>query len=90
MIELVASRRFGKRLGKLSKKRQDAVAKTLHQFLRNPQHPGLRLEKLMLSEGDYWSLRVSLAERIILLKVQEEVWELVDVGGHELYQKLRH
>lgn len=73
MTELIKSRRFSKRLGKLSRKRQDAVAKILHQFLRDPQHPGLRLEKLMLSEGDYWSLRVSLVERIILLKVEEEV-----------------
>lgn len=90
MTELIASRRFRKRLGKLDKRRQDAVAKALHRFLQDPRHPGLRLERLALSEDDYWSLRISLAERVILLRVEEDIWELVDVGGHELYQRLQH
>ena len=90
MIKLSPSSGFLKRLKKLSQQQQKKIADSLHQFITTPDHPALRFKQLIVNKpADYYSIRASLDCRIILKLVTEDHYALIDVGDHQVYDRLR-
>ena len=90
MIELILTAYFKKRFAKYNKKQQELISKALITFQRDPTYTGLKREKLkgLATEGEYESIRASRALRVILRQHDEMRYELVDVGGHEAYERI--
>lgn len=88
MIKLQLSNRYqheSKYFTKNNKRNLDAVKKTLRLFMQNPSHPSLKMEKLKGSI--YWTIRISLSNRIFFIWIDQKTALLVDIGHHDKYRK---
>lgn len=81
-VRLTLLPRFERAYKKLTPNQKDAVDKALTRFLDNPRHPSLHFEKLRGSR--YRTIRADLGMRIILRGGQDDHFDLVDVGSHNL------
>ena len=79
---------FKRIFDELPEKKRKRVAKALRLFQHDQNYPSLNFERLQGAEG-YYSIRASLADRIVLRKVEEDHYEAADIGGHEVYRALR-
>lgn len=59
--------------------------KAISTFARNPQHPGLNLEKL--SGTKVWTIRIDKASRIFFSWIDEKTALFIDIGKHDKYRK---
>ncbi|MBF0446225.1 MAG: hypothetical protein HQL68_11610 [Magnetococcales bacterium] len=85
-IQLIPSPRFEKSFKKLSRMHKDRTRKALKAFITNPSSTGLNFEKVVNRPGLY-SIRADLKCRIFLRKITDGIFTIVNVGGHNLYQK---
>jgi mRNA-degrading endonuclease YafQ of YafQ-DinJ toxin-antitoxin module len=65
--------------------RRRQILKAIELFIADAHHPSLNFEKL--SGTPYGSIRASRGDRIILRQVDDDAFELVDVGGHDIYRR---
>jgi plasmid maintenance system killer protein len=87
-MNLGRTRFYEKRYKELPKHLKAAADEALGRFQENAAHPSLRIEKLSGSES-LWSLRVTHKVRITFRYGEDEAVVLEDIGGHEVYQRLR-
>lgn len=88
-VRLLVSDRFLRRLGRLPPHRAKAAQRALAKFLAEPLLPGLNFEKLRNLSEDYWSIRSGKGDRIVLKRLADDEFEAVDVGTHDVYDRLR-
>jgi hypothetical protein len=74
---------FAKYRKKLSSERDDAVILTLRAFMVTPYLNSLNFEPVAGRKG-YYTIRTSIADRILLRKTGGESYEVVAVGNHDL------
>ena len=88
MVKLQLSNRYqheAKHFVNKNKTNLDAIKKTLRLFLQNPSHPSLKMEKLKGSL--YWTIRISLSNRIFFIWIDKKTALLIDIGQHDKYRK---
>lgn len=88
MLELLYSQQFIRERKKFTKKsvqRVNSVDKCLKLFTHNPQHPSLRIEKLVGT--DIWTIRVDIANRIFFIWQNTSRALLLDIGRHDKYRQ---
>ena len=61
------------------------IGAAVERFVRTPDAPGLNFEKL--GGSDYHSIRVTQGVRIILRRAGADTFDLVNVGGHDIYRR---
>jgi mRNA-degrading endonuclease RelE of RelBE toxin-antitoxin system len=88
-VRLVVSERFIRRVERLPPHRAKAARRALAKFLAQPLLPGLKFEKLRNLSEDYWSIRSGKGDRIVLKRVTDDEFEAVDVGTHDVYDRLK-
>jgi mRNA-degrading endonuclease RelE of RelBE toxin-antitoxin system len=88
-VRLRVSERFLDRLRRLPPHRARAAERALSRFLEAPLRPGLNLEKLRNVSEDYWSIRSGKGDRIVLKRLGGDAFEAVDVGTHDVYDRLK-
>lgn len=81
-----ASKRFVKDWSKLNSETKNETAQKIDVFLRNPYSPVLKTHKLKGELKNYWSFSISHRLRIFFRFEKANIVELVDIGGHEVYQ----
>jgi mRNA-degrading endonuclease RelE of RelBE toxin-antitoxin system len=86
---LIVTPRFNKSLRSLPPHRAEAAVKALKKFMESPLRPGLNFEKLKQLPEDYWSIRSGKGDRVILKRIAEHRYEVVDVGPHDVYDRLK-
>jgi mRNA-degrading endonuclease RelE of RelBE toxin-antitoxin system len=59
------------------------VLRALRNFVNNPLHPGLHLERLSGKASNFWSIRVNDAYRIILQRPESAITIAVYVAKHD-------
>ena len=59
--------------------------KAVSLFVRNPKHPGLKLEKLKGSS--FWTIRIDRGNRIFLSWIDKKSALLIDIGKHDKYRR---
>ena len=89
-MERYTSPIFDRKLKRLSRKNKDvfSILDTKWElFIRNREHPSLRLHKLSGTLHNRWSISLSRDLRVIFQYVNEGIL-LVDIGTHgEVYEK---
>ncbi len=80
-----ATARFRRVVRKLEQSRYDAVTEAIGRFCENPRHPGLNFEKI--GGTTCCSIRIDGGWRIIMKRVGSELYDLLDVGNHDIYDK---
>jgi mRNA-degrading endonuclease RelE of RelBE toxin-antitoxin system len=88
-VRLVVSERFIRRVERLPPHRAKAARRALAKFLAQPLLPGLNFEKLRNLSEDYWSIRSGKGDRIVLKRIADNDFEAVDVGTHDVYDRLK-
>lgn len=63
----------------------DKTIKALSIFVKNPKHPGLKLEKLKGSR--VWTIRIDKGNRIFLFWLDKSTALLIDIGKHDKYRR---
>lgn len=89
MIRLRIAESYRKAERRLPQRIRLQAAKTLANFMDNPDRPGLNFEKLAGWDNTY-SIRVSKAYRIMLRREADEAGEFfaaVDIGTHHVYRR---
>lgn len=61
------------------------IAKALQQFISNPLHPSLNIEKLKNSKA--WSIRIDKKNRIFFIWKNKTNAIFLDIGKHDKYRK---
>ena len=84
MPRLVFTQRFARKVKKLDPQGRAAVERALSIFCEDARRPGLNFERVKSTE--YHTIRVSRGDRIFLRRVSEDEFDVVDVGGHDLYR----
>ena len=74
-----------KKFLKNNSKLLNKTIKAISVFARNPQHPGLNLEKL--GGTKIWTIRIDKANRIFFYWIDEKTALLIDIGKHDKYRK---
>ncbi len=88
-MRLTPTERFGKDLAAMNEAQRERVQRALQIFQENPRHPGLHFEKLR-GHRSLHTIRVSRSARILLRATADpEHFELMRVGPHDLYDRLR-
>ena len=88
MPRLSASPRFLKAYELATRRDADLrarVNRAVEFFRDDPRHPGLNFEKLR--GGEYFSIRVNQGFRIILRALDDDGFELADLGAHDIYRR---
>lgn len=88
MIRILKTVNYDKELDKFARnnlKRGNLLIKALDKFSRNPQYPGLNLEKLKNSK--YWTIRIDKSNRIFFVWIDKTTALFVDIGKHDKYRK---
>jgi Txe/YoeB family toxin of Txe-Axe toxin-antitoxin module len=49
----------------------------------------LNFEKLRNLSQDYWSIRSGKGDRILLKRISDDEFEAIDVGTHDVYDRLK-
>lgn len=88
-VRLLVSDQFLRRVERLPPHRAKAARRALAKFLAEPLLPGLNFEKLRTVSADYWSIRSGKGDRILLKRLADDQFEAVDVGTHDVYDRLR-
>lgn len=86
MTAIRPSARFDKAFEALGHETQKAVTRALVRLVQDPSHPGLNLEPLRGAAG-YLSIRANRSFRIIVMRVEEGIFDVVDVGPHDIYRR---
>jgi mRNA interferase RelE/StbE len=86
MPKLRITKQFDKQFVKLSPRIQQKVKKQLLLLMENPQHPSLRVRKMVNIE--VWECRVDYHYRIVFDWQADDIIALLFVGTHEIYRKL--
>lgn len=74
-----------KKFLKNNSKLLNKTIKAISVFARNPQHPGLNLEKL--GGTKVWTIRIDKANRIFFSWINEKTALLIDIGKHDKYRR---
>jgi mRNA-degrading endonuclease RelE of RelBE toxin-antitoxin system len=88
MVQLQYSPKYLSSRKKFLKNNPNLLVKTtkaISLFVKNPEHPGLNLEKLKGSE--YWTIRIDKGNRIFFYWINESTVILIDIGKHDKYRK---
>lgn len=88
-VRLLVSARFLRCVDRLPPHRAKAARRALAKFLERPLLPGLNFEKLRNLTEDYWSIRSGKGDRIVLKRLADDQFEAVDVGTHDVYDRLK-
>ena len=87
MARLELTEKFIRSLKRLPKSRQKRVQKALIKLKSDQIDKGLRLHKL--ENTDHYSISAGMYDRVIILKIDQETWRLIDVGSHDdVYRRL--
>ena len=65
--------------------RRRRILNALTQFEADPRRVGLNFERL--KGTDFFSIRVTQGDRVILRQIDADTFELVDVGSHDIYRR---
>jgi len=85
-MQIVATKRFGKRLRKQPVKIKKEFKKRIRLFTSDMFHPLLNTHKLSGKAKNMWSFNISGDIRVVFDANQKGVVILVDIGSHsELY-----
>ncbi len=63
----------------------DRTTKAISLFIKNPNHPGLNLEKL--KNSSCWTIRIDRGNRIFFYWVNESTALFIDIGKHDKYRR---
>ena len=74
---------FARYRKRLSSDRDDAVIAALRRFISTPYLHSLNFEPVAHRKG-YFTIRTSLADRVLFRKIGAESYEAVAVGNHDL------
>lgn len=74
--------RFTRDLKRLAKNDQDDTILAIRKFSEHPKLASLNFEPVR-SQKSYYTVRLNLAIRILLLKVEELKYEAMAVGRHD-------
>lgn len=88
-VRLLVSERFYRRVERLPPHRAEAARRALAKFIEAPLRSGLNLEKLRNLSQDYWSIRSGKGDRILLKRISDDEFEAIDVGTHDIYDRLK-
>ena len=87
-VRLIVSERFYRRVERLPPHRAEAARRALAKFIEAPLRSGLNFEKLRNLSQDYWSIRSGKGDRILLKRISDDEFEPIDVGTHDVYDRL--
>lgn len=82
------SKKFDKQYRALSKTDQKKAAKAIEYFLQDKHHPSLNFEKMHSVNHELYTIRISFSKRILLSIDEQEIIHFIDIGGHEIYERL--
>jgi len=88
MIKILYSPKYlsqRKKFLKNNAKLLDKTIKNISIFARNPQHPGLNLEKL--SGTRVWTIRIDRGNRIFFSWIDKTTALFIDIGEHDKYRR---
>ncbi|OGE24844.1 hypothetical protein A3C26_00215 [Candidatus Daviesbacteria bacterium RIFCSPHIGHO2_02_FULL_39_12] len=74
-----------KKFLKNNSKLLNKTIKTIKIFAKNPQYPGLKLEKLR--GYSIWTIRIDKGNRIFLTWINTSTALFIDIGKHDKYRK---
>lgn len=77
---------FRKTVRRLPPDRQKKAAATLGKFITEPRLPSLDFRQLKGTEG-YYIIDSTGGDRIILRKVEDDLYEAVDCGTHDMLRR---
>ena len=60
-------------------------SKAVGNFIKNPHHPGLNLEKL--KNSSFWTIRLNKADRIFFIWTSKTSVLFLDIGKHDKYRR---
>lgn len=83
MIRVQSTDAFVAALRALSEGRQGWIIGRIELFMRDPNDKTLRLREFRVAPG-HWLISSVRYDRIILRKDAEDLYTLVDCGGHEI------
>jgi len=88
VVKLRHSSRYLSSRKKFLKNNPELVEKTIKAirlFVRNPQHPGINLEKL--KDSTVWTIRIDKGNRIFFLWNGKSSVLFIDIGKHDKYRR---
>ena len=85
--KITYSKAFKKHYKKLSDTEKKQTKKKIKFFVENPTHPSLRTKKIQGSDG-IWESSVNMDIRIIWFYENNELIFLLDIGHHDILDKL--
>lgn len=86
-MKITPTERFKASFRKLSPTLQARTFKQLEFLQANPFHPSLHTKKFKGIRGKIFEARITKAYRLIF-KIQEDQYLLLDIGKHEILDKL--
>jgi len=79
-----ATRDFWQLFHKLPREARKAARDSYRQFVSNPAHPGLKLERLRASPK-LWGVRVSQCYRAVAMRRPDMSFEWIWIGTHHQF-----
>lgn len=86
-MKFTPTKRFKASFKKLPPALQDRALKQLDLLLTNPFHPSLHTKKIKGLRDKIFEARITKSYRLIF-KIQEEQYILLDIGKHEILDKI--
>lgn len=81
-MRLQPTERFEKALRRLSQQQNKQALKAIRFLMTAPQTKSLRFRALEGSDN-YWIANINRGDRIILGKLEDDLFELLDIGEHD-------